>query len=60
MEQWKVRTNDLLSVLSMEAFFGRKVAEECWNSGSDGRLEAVTASIHLEVAATATSEAARL
>jgi hypothetical protein len=38
---------------------GRKVGEECWNSGLDGRLEAVVANIHLE-AAVATSEAARL
>jgi hypothetical protein len=38
---------------------GRKVGEECWNPGLDGRLEAVVANIHLEVAA-ATSEAARL
>jgi hypothetical protein len=46
---------------------GQKVGEECWNSGLDGRLEAVAASItlkamagsiHLEAAAT--SEAARL
>jgi hypothetical protein len=29
---------------------GRKV-EECWNSGLDGRLEVVTASIHLKVVA---------
>jgi hypothetical protein len=28
-----------------------KVGEECWNSGLDGRLEAVAASIHLEVVA---------
>jgi hypothetical protein len=27
----------------------RKVGEECWNSGLDGRLEAVLASIHLKV-----------
>jgi hypothetical protein len=26
-----------------------KVGEECWNSSLDGRLEAVAASIHLEV-----------
>jgi hypothetical protein len=30
---------------------GRKVGEECWNSGLDGRLEAVAASIHLMVVA---------
>jgi hypothetical protein len=44
----------------MEAFFGRKVAEECWNSGSDGWLEAVVASIQLEAVVAATSEAAQL
>jgi hypothetical protein len=46
-----------------------KVGEECWNSGLDGRLEvvaasiqleAVAASIQLEVAVAATSEATRL
>jgi hypothetical protein len=37
----------------------RRVAEECLNSGLDGRLEAVAASIHLKVMA-ATSEAAWL
>jgi hypothetical protein len=45
---------------------GQKEREECWNSGLDGRLEAVVvsihlkavaASIHLEAAAAATSEA---
>jgi hypothetical protein len=25
-----------------------KVGKECWNSGLDGRLEAVAASIHME------------
>jgi hypothetical protein len=39
---------------------GWKMGEECWNSGLDGRLEVVAASIHLEAAAAATSEAARL
>jgi hypothetical protein len=47
---------------------GWKVGEECWNSGLDGRLEAVVANIHLKAvaasihleAAAATSEAARL
>jgi hypothetical protein len=48
---------------------GRKVGEECWKSGLDGRLEAVVASIHLEARAAsiqleevvaATSEAAQL
>jgi hypothetical protein len=43
--------------------------EECWNSGLDGRLETMAASIHLkavvasmhpEAATVATSEAARL
>jgi hypothetical protein len=47
----------------------RKVGEECWNSGLYGRLEAVTASIHLkavvasiqlEAVMAATSEATRL
>jgi hypothetical protein len=37
----------------------RKVGEECWSSGLDGRLEAVAAIIHLEAAMT-TSEVARL
>jgi hypothetical protein len=39
---------------------GQKVGEECCNFGLDGRLEAVAASIQLEVALVATSEAARL
>jgi hypothetical protein len=39
---------------------GWKVREECWNSGFDGRLEAVAASIQMEVAVAATSEVARL
>jgi hypothetical protein len=39
---------------------GWKMGEECWNSGLDGRLEVVAASIHLETAAAATSEDARL
>jgi hypothetical protein len=48
---------------------GWKVGEESWNSGLDGQLEAVAASIHLkvvaasihlEVAVAATSEAAQL
>jgi hypothetical protein len=42
------------------SILGRKVGEECWNSGLDGWLKAVAASIHLEAAAVATSEAARL
>jgi hypothetical protein len=37
---------------------GRKVGEQCWNSDLDGQLEAVTASIQLEAAMVATSEAA--
>jgi hypothetical protein len=46
-----------------------KVEEECWNSGLDGRLETMAASIHLkavvasmhpEAATVATSEAAQL
>jgi hypothetical protein len=36
---------------------GRKVGEECWNSGLDSRLEAVAANIQLEAA---TSEGAQL
>jgi hypothetical protein len=48
---------------------GPKLGEECWNSGLDGRLEAVAASIQLEAAAAsmqleaavaATSKSARL
>jgi hypothetical protein len=39
---------------------GRKVGEECWNSGLDDRLEAVAVSIQLEVAVAATSKAAWL
>jgi hypothetical protein len=39
---------------------GPKVGEEGWYSGLDGWLEAVTDSIHLEVAMVATSKAARL
>jgi hypothetical protein len=38
----------------------RKVGEECWNSGLDGRLEAMAASIQLEAVVAAKSEAARL
>jgi hypothetical protein len=38
----------------------RKVGEECWNSSLDDRLKAVVASIQLEAAVTAMSEAARL
>jgi hypothetical protein len=37
---------------------GRKVGEECWNSGLDVRLEAVAASIQLETAVATKSEAA--
>jgi hypothetical protein len=33
---------------------GQKVGEECWNFGLDGWLEAVAASIHLDVATTVT------
>jgi hypothetical protein len=48
---------------------GWKVGEECWNSGLDGRLETVAASMHLKTmvasiqlvaAMVATLEAARL
>jgi hypothetical protein len=39
---------------------GRKVGEECRNSGLDGWLEVVAASIHLAAAAAATSEATQL
>jgi hypothetical protein len=49
-----------VSTVVMDSIPGRKVGEECWNSGLDGRLEAVTASIQLKAAAVATSEAARL
>jgi hypothetical protein len=35
--------------VTMASIPGRKVWEECWNSGLDGRLEAVVASIHLKV-----------
>jgi hypothetical protein len=54
---------------SVASIPGPKVEEECWNSGLDGRLEAVTASIHLEtvaasiqleVAVVATSNVAQL
>jgi hypothetical protein len=53
----------------MASIPGQKVGEECWNSGLDGWLEVVVASIHLkvvaasihlEVAVAATSEAAQL
>jgi hypothetical protein len=33
---------------AMASIPGSKVGEECWNSGLDGRLEAVAASIQLE------------
>jgi hypothetical protein len=36
----------------------RKVGEECWNSGLDGRLEVVVASIQLEATLAVTSEVA--
>jgi hypothetical protein len=39
---------------------GSKVGEECWNSGLDAWLEAVAASIHLEVEVVATSTSAWL
>ncbi len=39
---------------------GRKVGEECWNSCLVGRLGVVPASIQLEAAVAATSEATRL
>jgi hypothetical protein len=39
---------------------GQKVGEEYWNSGLDGWLEAVAASIQLEAVVVATSKAARL
>jgi hypothetical protein len=39
---------------------GWKVGDECWNSGLDGRLEAVAASIQLETVVAVMSEAARL
>jgi hypothetical protein len=42
------------------SFRGRKVGEECWNSGLYGRLEAVVVSIQLEAMVAATSEVAWL
>jgi hypothetical protein len=42
--------------VTMASIPGRKVWEECWNSGLDGRLEAVVASIQLEAMVAATSE----
>jgi hypothetical protein len=39
---------------------GPKVGEECWNSGLDARLEAVVASIQLEVMVVAMSKSAWL
>jgi hypothetical protein len=51
------------------SILGRKVGEECWNSGMDGQLDAMPASIHLEAVAAiiqlevevvATSETAQL
>jgi hypothetical protein len=39
---------------------GRKVEDECWYSSLYGRLEAAVASIQLEAAVAATSEATRL
>jgi hypothetical protein len=55
-------------MVAAASIHSRKVGEECWNSGLDGRLEAVAASILLKVvvasihleATAATSEAARL
>jgi hypothetical protein len=53
----------------MASISGWKMGEECWNSGLDGRLEAVVTSIHLKVVAASiqleatvatTSEAAQL
>jgi hypothetical protein len=46
--------------MSAASIPARKVREEYWNSSLDGRLEAVAANIHLDVAVAATSEAARL
>jgi hypothetical protein len=48
------------SMVATSSILGRKVEDECWNSGLNGRLEAVTTSIQLEAAVAATSEAARL
>jgi hypothetical protein len=54
-------------MVAVASIRGQKVGEECWNSSLDGRLEtvvasihikAMAASIHLEVVAVATSEAA--
>ncbi len=49
-----------VSMVATSSILGRKVEDECWNSGLNGRLEAVTTSIQLEAAVAATSEAARL
>jgi hypothetical protein len=35
-------------IVAMASIPSRKVREECWNSGLDGRLEAVATSIHLK------------
>jgi hypothetical protein len=54
-------------MVAATSIHGRKVGEECWNSSLDGRLETVVTSIHLEAVAAsiqletavaATSEAA--
>jgi hypothetical protein len=42
------------------SILGQKVGEECWNSGLDGGLEVVAASIQLEAEVAATSEVALL
>jgi hypothetical protein len=47
-----------VSTTTVPSIRGRKVGEECWNSGLDGRLEVMAASIHLEAVATTTSEVA--
>jgi hypothetical protein len=39
---------DVPTAVAAASIRGRKVGEECWNTGLDGRLEAVTTSIHLK------------
>jgi hypothetical protein len=34
-------------MVAVESILGRKVGEECWNAGMNGRLEAVAACIQL-------------
>jgi hypothetical protein len=39
---------DVPTAVAAASIHGRKVGEECWNTGLGGRLEAVTTSIHLK------------